>query len=95
MSRSMNNFYIGRRFYTFILWLLLPYVAFHLLWRARKQPEYLQHVAERFGRYNVASQRPIIWLHTVSVGETRAAANLIQQLQKTYQIGRASCRERV
>jgi len=80
----MNNFYIGRRFYTFILWLLLPYVAFHLLWRARKQPEYLQHVAERFGRYNVASQRPIIWLHTVSVGETRAAANLIQQLQKTY-----------
>ncbi|MEQ1837764.1 MAG: lipid IV(A) 3-deoxy-D-manno-octulosonic acid transferase [Candidatus Nitrotoga sp.] len=80
----MNSFYIGRRFYTFTLWLLLPYVAFHLLWRARKQPEYLSHIGERFGHYTVASKRPIIWLHTVSVGETRAAANLIQQLQKTY-----------
>ncbi len=80
----MNSFYIGRRFYTFTLWLLLPYVAFHLLWRARKQTEYLSHIGERFGHYTVTSKRPIIWLHTVSVGETRAAANLIQQLQKAY-----------
>jgi len=74
----------SRRFYTFILWLLLPYVALHLLWRARKQPEYLQYVGERFGRYSALAERPVIWLHTVSVGETRAAANLIEQLQKAY-----------
>ena len=80
----MTSLLNSRRFYTFILWLLLPYVAFHLLWRARKQPEYLQHVGERFGRYSVRAERPVIWLHTVSVGETRAAANLIEQLQKTY-----------
>ena len=73
-----------RHFYTVLLWLLLPYVFFHLLWRARKQPEYLLHVAERFGFYPVHSDKPIIWLHTVSVGETRAAASLVQRLQATY-----------
>ncbi len=73
-----------RLIYTFTLWLLLPYVFFHLLWRARKQPEYLQHVAERFGFYNFKISKPVIWLHTVSVGETRAATSLVQRLQQTY-----------
>ncbi len=73
-----------RRIYTILLWLLLPYIFFHLLWRARKQPEYLQHVAERFGFYSASINKPIIWLHTVSVGETRAAAILIQRLREKY-----------
>lgn len=73
-----------RRIYTTLLWLLLPYIFFHLLWRARKQPEYLQHVAERFGFYSINTNKPVIWLHTVSVGETRAAASLVQRLQETY-----------
>ncbi len=73
-----------RRLYTILLWLLLPYVFFHLLWRARRQPEYLQHVAERFGFYSASINKPIIWLHTVSVGETRAAASLIQRLREKY-----------
>ena len=67
-----------------VLYLLLPYVIFHLLWRARRQPEYLQHWGERFGRYATRSMRPVIWLHTVSVGETRAAAPLIKALQASY-----------
>jgi 3-deoxy-D-manno-octulosonic-acid transferase len=74
----------GRFIYSIVLWLLLPYVIFHLLWRARKQPEYLQHIAERFGFYKFASNKPIIWLHTVSVGETRAAASLIKRLREHY-----------
>ena len=73
-----------RIFYTFGLWLLLPYVFFHLLWRARKQPEYLKHVSERFGFYSIRSDKPVIWLHTVSVGETRAAASLVKRLQENY-----------
>lgn len=73
-----------RQIYTLLLWLLLPYVFFHLAWRARKQSEYLQHVAERFGRYGMRSDKPVIWLHTVSVGETRAAATLVQRLQAAY-----------
>ena len=70
--------------YTIGLWLLLPYIFFHLLWRARKQPEYLKHVAERFGFYGARSSKPVIWLHTVSVGETRAAASLVQHLRQNY-----------
>ena len=70
--------------YSLGLWLLLPYIFFHLLWRARKQPEYLKHIGERFGFYPMRCDKPVIWLHTVSVGETRAAASLVQRLRKTY-----------
>lgn len=73
-----------RHLYTLLLWLLLPYIFIHLLWRARKQPEYLHHIAERFGFYSKKSNSYIIWLHTVSVGETRAAASLVQALQARY-----------
>ncbi len=73
-----------RFFYTLGLWLLLPYVLSHLLWRARKQREYLQHIDERFGHYKASTDKPAIWLHTVSVGETRAAATLVQQLRERY-----------
>jgi 3-deoxy-D-manno-octulosonic-acid transferase len=74
----------ARHIYTALLWLLLPYIFFHLLWRARKQPEYLQHIAERFGFYSAHSNKPVIWLHTVSVGETRAAVSLVKRLQAAY-----------
>ena len=70
--------------YSLGLWLLLPYIFFHLLWRARKQPEYLKHIDERFGFYSTRCDKPVIWLHTVSVGETRAAASLVQRLRKIY-----------
>lgn len=73
-----------RYFYTLALWLLLPYVFFHLLWRGRKQTEYLQHIPERFGFYSLRTNKPVIWLHTVSVGETRAAASLIHRLSENY-----------
>src|SRR5574340_1252851 len=71
--------------YTAVLFLLLPYVVFHRGWRARRQPEYLRHWGERFGRYRrVRPLRPVIWLHAVSVGETRAAAPLVKALQARY-----------
>ncbi len=73
-----------RWLYTLVLWLLLPYIFLHLLWRARRQPEYLRHIGERFGSYPVHSDRPVIWLHTVSVGETRAAQSLISRLRAAY-----------
>jgi len=73
-----------RSLYTFMLWLLLPYIFLRLLWRARKQPEYLRHIGERFGFHSVQSNKPVIWLHTVSVGETRAAQSLIIRLRTTY-----------
>ena len=79
-----SNMINSRQIYTALLWLLLPYIFFHLVWRARKQPEYLRHIAERFGFYDIKSNKTVIWLHTVSVGETRAAASLVQGLQAAY-----------
>lgn len=73
-----------RIIYTLVLWLLLPYVFFHLIWRGRKQPEYFRHIPERFGFFPLHSGKPVIWLHTVSVGETRAAASLIKRLAQNY-----------
>lgn len=70
--------------YTLVLWLLLPYIFLHLLLRARKQPEYLRHISERFGFYTIHCDRPVIWLHAVSVGETRALQGLIIKLRASY-----------
>ncbi len=70
--------------YKFLLYLLLPFTALKLLWRARKQAEYLQHWRERYGFYCIPINRPVIWLHCVSVGETRAATPLVKALLKKY-----------
>lgn len=73
-----------RFFYTVVLWLLLPYIFLRLIWRARKQPEYLRHIGERFGFYSAHGDKPVIWLHAVSVGETRAAQSLVTRLREIY-----------
>jgi len=51
------------------------YIFLRLAWRARKQPEYLRHIGERFGFYAQRVEKPLIWLHAVSVGETRATVS--------------------
>jgi 3-deoxy-D-manno-octulosonic-acid transferase len=57
--------------------------------RGASEPGYLQHTGERFGRYEGAAPAPgSIWVHAVSLGETRAAAVLIAALRET----RPGCR---
>jgi len=73
-----------RRIYTLLLYLLLPWALLHLLWRSRRQREYLRHWGERFGYYAKKPDRPVIWIHAVSVGETRAAEPLIAALHDRY-----------
>ena len=75
---------IRRCLYTLLLWLLLPWALLHLLWRSRKQHEYQQHWGERFGVYGRRPDQPVIWIHAVSVGETRAAQPLVAQLRGRY-----------
>ena len=75
---------MARLAYSILLWLLLPQALLHLYWRARRQPAYRQHIGERFGRYDFSIDAPVIWVHAVSVGETRAAAPLIAALQGKY-----------
>jgi 3-deoxy-D-manno-octulosonic-acid transferase len=73
-----------RVLYTLLLYVLAPFALAFLAWRARRQPGILGHVAERFGHYAPAPQAPLIWLHAVSVGETRAAEPLVRALQARH-----------
>jgi 3-deoxy-D-manno-octulosonic-acid transferase len=69
-----------------LLWLLiLPAALLRLVWRARKEPGYVRHVGERLGRYGgLPATGPWLWVHAVSVGETRAAQPLIAALLARY-----------
>jgi 3-deoxy-D-manno-octulosonic-acid transferase len=75
---------MSRFLYMILLWLLVPLVPLKLLWRSMRQPEYLQHVGERFGFFDGMPEKPVIWLHCVSVGETRASAPLVELLRQHY-----------
>jgi 3-deoxy-D-manno-octulosonic-acid transferase len=68
-----------------ILWLLAtPLVVLRLLARSRRQRGYAERIGERFGRYAPAPQAPRIWIHAVSVGETRAAVPLVEALAQSH-----------
>ncbi len=75
---------IWRLGYRLLLCLLLPWVWFHLWSRGRRQPAYRENIRERFGWYEGKAERPVIWLHAVSVGETRAAEPLLRALATRY-----------
>ena len=71
--------------YSTLMWMLQPVLRAKLARRAKAEPAYAQHMAERFGYYTQAAQpsqgNPVVWVHAVSLGETRAAAILLAQLR--------------
>ncbi|MCF2872469.1 3-deoxy-D-manno-octulosonic acid transferase [Octadecabacter sp. G9-8] len=63
-----------------LAWVLLTPVVLIYLWhRGRRDPAYTPHIAERFGSYGTLPQNPI-WIHAVSLGETRSAVPLARDL---------------
>jgi len=74
----------ARGLYTLMLRLALPFALVRLWWRGLREPGYRRHVGERLGRYAERPARRVIWLHSVSVGETRAASPLVRALQRRY-----------
>jgi 3-deoxy-D-manno-octulosonic-acid transferase len=74
-----------RRLYSLLMMLLAPAVCLRLLWRARKEPLYGKAIGERFGWYGAgvpAGEGGWVWIHAVSLGETRAAASLVEALRR-------------
>ena len=57
----------------------LPAILFYLRRRARADPDYGMHLAERFGRH-ADPMRGAVWVHAVSLGEVRSAVPLVRAL---------------
>ncbi len=67
------------------LWQIAPpLLKRYLKKRAKKSPAYALNWGERFGTPMVNPVQHPIWIHAVSVGETRAAEPLIQALKQQY-----------
>ena len=75
---------LSLRAYSALWWLVLPLVLLRLWWRGRKEAGYRQHISERLGFYSNLPSASFIWVHAVSVGETRAAEPLIHALLQKY-----------
>jgi 3-deoxy-D-manno-octulosonic-acid transferase len=75
-----------RALYTLLVYVALPLLPLRLWWRGRREPLYREHVAERYGRYPTLPPvpRPVLWVHAVSLGETRAAAPLVSRLRAAF-----------
>ncbi len=68
--------------YSLAMWALQPLLRSKLQRRGREEAGYLHAVDERFGYYTQPSNEGgYVWVHAVSLGETRAAAVLLQALR--------------
>ncbi len=78
-------------FYNLALFLALVAGAPWWLWRMATTHKYREGLWQRMGRFPKglaadpqAKDRPVIWLHAVSVGEVLAAARLIAELDRAF-----------
>ena len=79
---------VAAALYGLATWLAQPLLRRKLRRRGVAEPGYLEAVPERFGHYttprphaDAAAGQPLVWLHAVSLGETRAAAILLKSLR--------------
>ncbi len=71
----------ARALYSAALWLAQPLSLLRLWWRGRAEPLYREAMGERLGFYADAPSPGWLWVHAVSLGETRASAALIAELR--------------
>jgi 3-deoxy-D-manno-octulosonic-acid transferase len=76
-----------RVLYSLLMGLLQPLLRRKLQRRGRQEPGYLVAIDERFGVYTQAAlpdDGRTVWVHAVSLGETRAAAVLLAALRQQW-----------
>jgi 3-deoxy-D-manno-octulosonic-acid transferase len=72
---------LTRAVYSAVLWLVQPWLRAKLARRAKAEALYGEKVDERFGHYSLPAEPGAVWVHAVSLGETRAAAILVAKLR--------------
>lgn len=74
------------RLYSLLMWLGQPLLRRKLARRGRHEPGYLAAIEERFGRYTQPAETTseLVWVHAVSLGETRTAAILLKALRAQH-----------
>ncbi|HSC62884.1 MAG TPA: 3-deoxy-D-manno-octulosonic acid transferase [Caldimonas sp.] len=72
---------LARAGYSLLLRLVAPLYLLRVLWRGRREPVYATALGERFGLYREPMLPGAIWVHAVSLGETRAAAPLLEAIR--------------
>jgi 3-deoxy-D-manno-octulosonic-acid transferase len=75
--------------YSAVMWCAQPLLRLKISRRGTAEPGYLVNIEERFGQYDMpavqrtSQDQQFVWVHAVSLGETRAAAVLVAALRET------------
>ncbi|TNE84076.1 MAG: 3-deoxy-D-manno-octulosonic acid transferase [Gammaproteobacteria bacterium] len=76
---------MARLAYSLFFYLMTPLILLRLVWRSRRAPDYRKRWGERFGFVpRIDEGQQVVWVHSVSVGETLAAVPMIRELQRCY-----------
>jgi 3-deoxy-D-manno-octulosonic-acid transferase len=74
-----------RVFYSIVFLLAIPFIILRLIWRGTRASAYFKRWDERFAlKAAPGSDKPVIWIHAVSVGEVEAGRPLVEALQTTF-----------
>lgn len=80
-ARTSLSAFLARQAYSWVLRLGTPAYLAKLWQRGGREPLYRHAMGERFGLHLPTMAPGALWLHAVSLGETRAAAALIDALR--------------
>ncbi|NGX34107.1 MAG: 3-deoxy-D-manno-octulosonic acid transferase [Candidatus Anoxychlamydiales bacterium] len=74
--------------YNFLLFIYLlcslPKAIFDYIFYKKKKKDILKRLGLKSYKFNPKNKKPIIWIHAVSVGETKAATALLKKLKDIY-----------
>lgn len=74
--------------YNFLLLIYLiiyaPKVLFEYFFLKKKKTDLLKRIGIKKYTFQSYNKRPVIWIHAVSLGETKAAVSLVERLKEEY-----------